>query len=57
MQQFYSSQSDKLDPPDYIFLTAFTTPIFKKYAEKTGAVHCFEKPLSKVDSEQLRDTL
>ena len=46
MQKFYSLHKDRLVEPMYVFLTAFTTPNFKKYVSGLGVNHCYEKPLS-----------
>ena len=46
MQKFYALHKDRLVEPLYVFLTAFTTPNFKRYVSSLGVHHCHEKPLS-----------
>ena len=46
MKQYYADNCEKLKPPVYIFLTAFSTPAFKAYTSTFGVSACLEKPVS-----------
>ena len=53
MKQYYADNCEKLKPPVYIFLTAFSTPAFKAYTSTFGVSACLEKPLSVVQLRAL----
>ncbi len=45
IQNLYRYQKIEVEPPNFVFCTAYATPVFSKHAQSVGVAHVYKKPM------------